>query len=141
MVLLDAASPELRAQMSPQDWETLQVVNTPPADAFARYPDLERLDFDPSLDQVEAAPPIKAMPLAVLSADVPVAEALPDFGALIDRAQTVAQRQLAALVPGAVHVTKTRSGHYIMIDNAPIVTKWIRKVVAAVRQDDKTFEG
>jgi hypothetical protein len=28
-----------------------------------------------------------------------------------------------------------------MIDNAPIVTKWIRKVVAAVRDHDKTLGG
>ena len=147
MVLVDVLSPELRAQMSPVDWETWKVLNARQAKDVAEYPALERLDFDPSLDQVEAARPIGPMPLTVLTADVLIADAVPklidngelpadtprDFGAVIDTANRVAQRQLAALVPGAVHVTRTHAGHNMMIDNAPIVSKSIRKVVGAVR--------
>jgi hypothetical protein len=47
--------------------------------------------------------------------------------------QSAAQKQLAALVPGAVHITDTHSGHNIMIDNAPVVIQAIRMVVDAVR--------
>jgi pimeloyl-ACP methyl ester carboxylesterase len=153
MVLVDVLSPALRAQMSPTDWETWKVLNARQAKDIAEYPALERLDFDPSLDQVEAVRPIRPMPLAVLTADVPIADAVPklidngelpadtprDFGAVIDKANTVAQRQLAALVPGAVHVTRTHAGHNIMIDNAPIVSKWIRNVVDAVRDGDASL--
>ena len=57
----------------------------------------------------------------------------PDFGAVVDRANSAAQKELAALVPGAVHITDTHSGHNIMIDNAPVVIRAIRMVVAAVR--------
>jgi pimeloyl-ACP methyl ester carboxylesterase len=147
MLLIDVLSPELRAQMTPTEWSTWKTANARPLDAIAQYPALERIDFDESLDQVEAAAAIEPMPLAVLSADKTFAQVVPelidsgglppdtprDFGAVVDRSNTIAQRQLAALVPGAVHVTDTRSGHNIMVDNAPIVTKWIRNVVDAVR--------
>jgi pimeloyl-ACP methyl ester carboxylesterase len=153
MVLVDVLSPELRAQMSPVDWETWKVLNARQAKDIAEYPALERIDFDPSLDQVEGVRPMGSMPLAVLTADVPIADAVPklidngelpadtprDFGAIIDKANTVAQRQLAVLVPGAVHVTRTHAGHNVMIDNAPIVSRWIRKVVDAVRHGDTSL--
>jgi hypothetical protein len=85
--------------------------------------------------------------VAVLTADKTFAEVVPelldkgelqpdtprDFGAVIDRTNAAAQNELAALVPGAVHITKTHSAHNIMVENAPLVTKWIRKVVDAVR--------
>lgn len=64
MVLVDVLSPELRAQMSPQDWDLWKVVNARKAEDIAEYPPLERIDPDQSLDQVERAAPIKAMPLA-----------------------------------------------------------------------------
>jgi hypothetical protein len=95
------------------------------------------------------------MPLAVLTTSEKLVDNIPkaidagalppdtprDFGAVIDRAHSAAQRQLAALVPGAVHITKTHSGHDIMIDNAPLVTKWIRRVVDAVRDGDTSLAG
>jgi pimeloyl-ACP methyl ester carboxylesterase len=147
MVLIDVLSPELRAQMTPAEWATWKTANARPLDAIAQYPALERLNFDQSLDEVEAAAPMKPMPLAVLSADEAFAEVVPklidngelppdtprDFGVVVDRSNAIAQRQLVALVPGAVHVTNTHSGHNIMVDNAPLVTKWIHTVVHAVR--------
>jgi hypothetical protein len=57
----------------------------------------------------------------------------PDFGVVMDREWLVTQNKLAALVPGAVHITDAHSGHYIMIDNAPVVIQAIRMVVDAVR--------
>jgi hypothetical protein len=56
----------------------------------------------------------------------------PDFGAVVDRANSAAQNELGALVPGAVHITDTHSGHNIMIDNAPVVIQaslWYTKVL------------
>jgi len=44
-----------------------------------------------------------------------------------------AQNELAALMPGAVHITDTHSGHNIMIDDAPVVIQAIRMAVDAVR--------
>jgi len=150
MVLVDVLSPELRGAMSPADWATWVVVNARPAASIAQYPALEQIDFNASLDQVVAAKPIKPMPLVLLSSDVTLAEAVPglidngelppdtprDFGVVVDKAATISRRQVVALVPGAVHVTKTHAGHNIMVDNAPLVRKWIRKVVDAARHGD-----
>jgi pimeloyl-ACP methyl ester carboxylesterase len=64
-----------------------------------------------------------------------------DFGAVVDRANSAAQNELAALVPGAVHVTDTHSGHNIMIDNAQVVIQAIRMVVDAVRAGQTSIKG
>jgi pimeloyl-ACP methyl ester carboxylesterase len=65
----------------------------------------------------------------------------PDFGAVVDRANSAAQNELAALVPGAVHITDTHSGHNIMIDNAPVVIQAIRRVFDAVRAGQTSLNG
>jgi hypothetical protein len=57
----------------------------------------------------------------------------PDFGVVMDRAWSATQNKLTALVPGAVHITDTHSGHFVMVYNAPVVIQAIRMVVDAVR--------
>jgi hypothetical protein len=44
-------------------------------------------------------------------------------------------------VPGAVHITDRHSGHFIMIDNAPVVIHAIRTVVDAVRAGKTSLKG
>lgn len=51
MVLVDSLSPELRAQMSGDEWEIWKVANERTAEQIADYPELERLDVDAALDQ------------------------------------------------------------------------------------------
>ena len=111
------------------------------------YPEIEQLDADRSFDQLLAAPPLRPMPLVVLSADHPwgplvpglIADGTlppdipPDFGYVTDRAQKEAQAKLAASVPGARHVTNTDSGHEIHKDQPQLVIDSIRDVVDAVR--------
>jgi len=53
----------------------------------------------------------------------------------------VAQREFAALVPGAVHITDSNAAHNIMIDNAPVVIDAIRMVVDAVRAGKSSLDG
>jgi pimeloyl-ACP methyl ester carboxylesterase len=147
IVFVDVLTPELRAQMTPEEWTISKHINTRPAEALAAYPDLERQDLDETLDQTAAAAPLKPMPVVVLSASDKYIDVLPkmiqagqvpadtprDFGPVIDRANAAAHNKLAALVPGAVHITDTHAGHNIMIDNAPVVIHAIRMVVDAVR--------
>jgi len=147
IVFVDAFTPELRAQMTPAEWETWKRASTRPAETLAAYPDLERQNFDETLDQTAAAAALRPMPVVVLTASDKYADLVPkliqagelppdtppDLGAVLDRANPTAQNELAALVPGAVHITDTHSGHNIMIDNAPIVIQAIRMVVDAVR--------
>lgn len=153
MVLVDILSDGLRDAMTPQQWETWKRVNARKATDIAEYPDLERIEFDASLDQVKMAAPIPPMPLLVLSADALYGPALPslieggelppdtplDFGYVIDSANRIAQAKLATLVPGAKHITATHSGHNMMIDQPQLVTDSIREVVDAVRNGQATL--
>jgi hypothetical protein len=154
-VFVDVLTPELRAQMTPEQWETWKRLNARPAAAIAAYPDLERQDFDETLDQTVAAAPLRPMPVVVLTASEKFVDLVPqliqngelppdtppDFGALLDRTNSVAHNELAALVPGAVHITDTHAAHNIMIDNAPIVIQAIRMVVDAVRAGPTSLNG
>jgi len=155
IVFVDAFTPELRAQMTPAEWEIWKRVSTRPADTLKAYPDLERQNFDETLDQTAAAAELRPMPVVVLTASdkfidvVPKLiqagelppDAPPDLGAVLDRANPKAQNELAALVPGAVHITDTHSGHNIMIDNAPVVIRAIRMVVDAARAGQTSLKG
>src|SRR5215472_193781 len=147
IVFVDVSTPEFRAQLTPEQWKAVNRINTS-VKAPAAYPDFERPDWDKVLDQTAAAAALKPMPVVVLTSgdkyvdvlpkliqagELPPDTAPPDFAAVADRAQSVAQNKLAALVPGAVHITDTHSGHFMMIDDAPVVIQAIRMVVDAVR--------
>ncbi len=155
IVFVDVLTPELRAQMTPEEWKIWKRINARPAKALAAYPDLERQDFDETLDQTAAAAALRPMPVVVLTASDKFIDVVPkliqagelppdtppDFGAIVDRANSAAQNELVALVPGAVHITDTHSGHNIMIDNAPVVIQAIRMVVDAVRAGQTSLKG
>ena len=113
MVLVDSFSPELREAM-PEAWPSWIAWNTTPAAIVEDYPDYERVDFDEALDEVVANRTIAPMPLVVLTADkpypAPTQPGLPaDINTVTRDAQDVSQRQVAQLVPGAEHITETRS--------------------------------
>ena len=141
--------------MTPAEWETWRRANARPAAALTAYPDLEWQNFDETLDQTAAAAALRPMPVVVLTASDKFIDVVPkliqagelppdtppDFGAVVDRANSAAQNKLAALVPGAVHITDTHSGHNIMIDNAPVVIRAIRMVVDAVRAGQTSLKG
>jgi pimeloyl-ACP methyl ester carboxylesterase len=132
MVLVDALSEFRRAAETADEWIwQKKILDGDLKESIKVYPHIERADPDASFDQLLAAPPLQPMPLVVLSADrawgplVPgfIADGLlapdtpPDVGYVTDRAQKVAHTNLAALVPGSKHVTKTDSGHVIHHDN------------------------
>lgn len=143
MVLIDALSEGFEAALSEQEyahWLDSQQVSP---DDIAEYPGIERLDMAAVLSQIRSAPPMKQMPMVVLSADrlyapswasmitsgqLP-ADTPPELGAAIDRAQEASQRFQADLVPGALHITKTNSGHDIPLENPTAVISAIRDIV------------
>lgn len=148
MVLVDALSEFLRAAETPEEWKWQKIIlDGDLTEAIKVYPGIERADSDAGFDQVLAAPPLRPMPLVVLSADRAWGPLVPGFiadgllapdtpldvGYVTDRAQKVAHAELAALVPGSKHVTRTDSGHVIHHDNPGLVTASIREVVDAVR--------
>ncbi|MGO4392143.1 alpha/beta fold hydrolase [Variovorax sp. M-6] len=149
LVLVDALSEGLQDAETPEQWAVQRVlamgdISRAPDD----YPALERVDVDLSFAQVRASPPLRPMPLFVLSADrgwgpqfaelvasgqLP-ADTPPDFGYVVDAAQGQAQAGLAASVPGAKHITRTDSGHEIHKERAQLVVDATREVVDVVRQ-------
>ena len=148
MVLVDALAEGLREAETPQEWVYQRIIlEGDLTETLKIYPEIERDEIDRSFDQLLAAPPMRPMPLVVLSADHPWGPLVPGFiadgslppdtppdvGYVTDRAQKVAQAELAASVPGARHVTKTESGHEIHKDQPQLVIDSIRDVVDAVR--------
>lgn len=148
MVLVDAASEFLQDAETPDQWKIqrrlMKVDGADIADSVAEYPDIERFDIDATFASLRAAPPLRPMPLVVISADELLAPRFPamiaagtlpadtpaDFGATFDAAQARAQAGLARLVPDAVHITRTESGHDVHLLQPQIVTESIRRVAA-----------
>jgi pimeloyl-ACP methyl ester carboxylesterase len=148
MVLVDALSEGLRDAETPEEWAVqLTLLSGDLTETLKLYPEIEQLDADGDFDAIHAAPPMRPMPLVVLSADHPwgpllagfIADGLmppgtpPDAGYVTDRAAKQSQAMLAASAPGARHVTDTDSGHEIHKDQPQLVIDSIRDVVDAVR--------
>ena len=159
LVLVDAASEFLQDAETPAQWRIqrlfMRVDASTIPDSVAEYPDIETWDIDTTFAQLRAAPPLRPMPVVVLSADELLAPSItamiaagdappgtpPDFGAIFDAAQDQAQARLAALVPGADHITRTRSGHNIHLLQPQLVVDAVNDVVAAVRDGSTRPEG
>ena len=148
IVLVDALTDGLRDAETPEQWAIQRkLMEGDIRESLLLYPALERIDPDRSFDQVRAAPPLRPIPLIVLSADRPwgpqvpsmiasgvlPADVPPDFGYVTDAAQKQAQDRLAKLVPNAKHITRTNSGHEIHKEQPQLVIDAIRDVVEAVR--------
>ncbi len=152
LVLVDALSEGLRNAETPEQWAIQRkLMEGDIRESLARYPALERIDPDRSFDQVRAAPPLRPLPLVVLSADRPWGPQVPsmiaagvlppdvppDFGYVTDAAQKQAQDRLAKLVPNAKHITNTGSGHEIQKEQPQLVIDAMREVVQAVRNGSR----
>jgi len=111
LVLVDALSEGLQDAETSEQWAIQRkLIQNDDPENVALYPALERVDVDRSLKQIRAAPPLRSVPLVVLSADRPwgpqvptmitagklPADIPPDFGYVTDAAQNKAQERLAA---------------------------------------------
>jgi pimeloyl-ACP methyl ester carboxylesterase len=149
MVLVDALTEGLQDAQTKEQWAVQRKLMVGDmSEALKIYPTVELIDPDNSLAQMRKAPPLRAMPLIVLSADKPwgpqvpgmiaagilTKDTPPDAGYITDAAQKIAQAKLARLAPGAKHVTKTDSGHEIHKEQPQLVIDAIREVVDAVRK-------
>jgi pimeloyl-ACP methyl ester carboxylesterase len=136
LVLVDALAEGIQDAETQEQWMIQRaLMEGDIIEALVLYPAIERLDPDVSFAQIRAAPPLRPMPLIVLSADRPwgpqlpemiaagilAADTPPDFGYIVDGAQKQAQAKLAELVPGAKHLTDTGSGHEIHKEQPQLV--------------------
>src|SRR5262249_13005713 len=82
VVLADPASEAFQAAlMRMKMYDTWKATRTGgrlslAADQLKQYPELERLDYDRSFGQLRAAPPLRPMPLVLLSSDHSIRKAL-----------------------------------------------------------------
>jgi pimeloyl-ACP methyl ester carboxylesterase len=140
MVLVDAFSEGLEAQMTAEQWTTYAEIFQPVPEALAGYPDLEFTDLDLSASQVRDATdasPLPPLPLFMLSRgrSMTMPSDLPGglTGEGLERAWTAEQDRLAALLPRARHVIARESEHYIQLQQPELVIDAVRQVVEAVR--------
>lgn len=153
MVLVDALSEGLQDDMTDEQWSIQKPMLRGDIDAsIAEYPALEWIEPDVSFAQMRAAGPMKRMPLIVISADQPIGPTIPalkaagvigqdvpdDFGYITDAAQKKSQADLAASVPGSIHITRTDSGHNVHIEQPALVAEAILDVVRLVREGRDT---
>ena len=148
LVLVDALSEGLQDAETREQWAIQRkLIEGDVHESVSLYPALERIDVDRSFKQIRVAPPLRSVPLVVLSADRPwgpqvppmiaagklSADIPPDFGYVTGAAQKKAQERLAKLVPNEKHITNTNSGHEIHKEQPQLVINAIRDVVEAVR--------
>ena len=70
LVLVDALSEGLQDAETPEQWAIQRrLIEGDVSEGVAEYPALETIEVDRSFDQLRAAPPLRQMPLIVLSAD------------------------------------------------------------------------
>ncbi len=149
LVLIDTLSEGLQDAETPEQWAIQRkLIEGEVRESVALYAALERVDVDRSFNQIRAAPPLRSIPLVVLSADRPwgpqvpsmiaagklSADIPPGFGYVTDAAQKKAQERLAKLVSNEKHITNTNSGHEIHKEQPQLVIDAIREVVEAVRR-------
>jgi pimeloyl-ACP methyl ester carboxylesterase len=124
LVLVDPASTFLKSSLTPAQWEMFAAAAKMVGDPITT----EAHDYERSLGEIAAAPPVAKIPATVLTADKPF-----DFGAGTQDtwpAWLDAQDDLATLLR-ARHVTDTDSGHYIAGEQPALV---IREILAVVNQ-------
>ena len=135
LVLEDSLSEGLYDHLTAEQRAVFEKINGAP----------ESYDNVKSFEQVRAAPPVRTMPVVVLTAGMPQLtaeviasgelppEVTPAFADALWAAQMQAQNALAALFPDGKHILVRNSTHYIHIDRPKVVIDAIRDVVDAVR--------
>jgi pimeloyl-ACP methyl ester carboxylesterase len=139
LVLVDALSEDLVAGLTPEQVTVFEALNAPPP-----QPGAETFDLTTVFTELRRSPPAPDVPVTVLTADIPqltpqvlASGQLPprvdqEFADALWAAQMAAQNELPAKFPRAVHVTDTRSDHYIQLGNPQLVIDSIREIVDEV---------
>jgi len=137
LVLVDPAQPFIRALFPPQEWKVNQEIGLRPQMPIPGY-EQEIYDQDANYNQIEAAPPLRPMPVTILVRDKsdPVTSDLPaDLAAVLSAMNGIwsqAQAGFAASIPGARLITVPGTTHYIHTQRPDAVIDAVREVTAQV---------
>lgn len=144
LVLVDALSEDLEAGLTPEQKALFEKLNAPPPQPGAEFFDLTTV-----VTELRQSLPVRDVPVMVMTADIPqltpevlASGQLPagvdqEFADALWTAQMAAQDQLPGKFERAVHITDTRSDHYIQLGNPQLVIDSILEVVTAVRSDTR----
>lgn len=125
LVLVDPGSQYMQTALPPDVWaQWMQAI----AAAGAQNPESETPDYPASIAALEAAPPLRDIPVVVLTADRPfdylgIGDAEAYWPNWIDAAA------LLATSLGATHITETNSGHFVGNENPALVVDQVCSMV------------
>lgn len=143
LVLDDALSEDLTKRLTPEQTVEFEKLNSP--ETQHSLPGAETFQLSRVEAELRAVKGPPGVPTIVLSADrTPISSAdiasgqLPpfvtqEFADALWSAQLAAQDELAAKFPGAVHITRTNSAHYIHVEQPTLVVDAIYEVIARAR--------
>jgi pimeloyl-ACP methyl ester carboxylesterase len=126
-VLVDVTSVYLRDTFTPEEYaDMLEATSVPIAEGQ------EALAIGDGIEAILRLPQAPQMPVVLLTADKLAKDASAARAAELIEAHDRLAEQL-----GALHVTETRSGHHIHVEQPQLVTDAIRAVVDAVRAGEE----
>lgn len=130
IVLLDSASADLKATLTPEQWAAwMGLVESSVDGSGSEVP-----AYEPSIVDLQATAPLPGIPATVMSSDHPWdLQVTP--GASTWPGWLAAQAALAESLE-ATHITETDSGHGISVEQPALVTEAILDVIAQVRSTD-----
>ena len=137
LVLVDPGSEFLQDTLTSKQWaKFVEGAKTP-----GEPKDLEAADYQPSVDALRAAPPVREIPVVVLTSDM-CFEFVPDGGGADATCQAwrAAHDRLATLLD-AEHITDTNSSHFIQGEQPQLVVDAVRQVVDETRSEDSVADG
>lgn len=135
LVLVDAFNTNIRAlfgDLWPQYREILNFPGTP----LDSQPGWETFDIDGAIDSVLAAPPLPAIPLAVMSKTEPFATSPtvpPEIRQRLEEVWPAVQDALVRLEPRTPHILATGSDHYVQINDPDLTIGAIRLILDRVK--------
>lgn len=140
LVLVDAFAPAVRDLLGDK-WEAyVEVLNNPPgSDALSSDPAYEKFDVDASVQQLLDAPPLKELPLVVLTKTEPFPE-FPDGAAMtnddIDGVWPEAQQSLVDLLANTPQMIAHGSFHYLQVTEPDLVIDAARLAIGRIRSGE-----
>lgn len=128
LVFVDGASEFFEETLTPDQWKGWMDVI---AESVAKSPDLDTPAYEPSVEALQAAPPVPPVPAVVLTADQPWDLQVGHSGSTWPAWKR--SQDLLATALNAEHVTRTNSGHPIGVQQPALVVDAIRNVVDSAR--------
>jgi pimeloyl-ACP methyl ester carboxylesterase len=140
LVLVDALPDGLQQHMTAAQYSLFVRLNTEIPKSLKSYKNFyETIPFGPAFEvlrELQAAKPLKPMPLVVLSRGlaepIPAKTVPPGFSAALEKAWRTQQDALVKIEPGAQQIIAAESDHYIMLRQPGLVIRAVRDVVQAI---------